>query len=221
MVSKFNLLVVAHPDDETIYFSGLLQNHRRLPWSVICVTDGNADGNGSVRREQFAHAMKLQRIQRFEMWDFPDIFERRLDVSALTARLKLLRPNEVFTHGVLGEYGHPHHQDVCMATHLAYRKVYSIAHNCYPDKTVRLTAAQYTLKAKILSNVYQSETRRFIQFLPATAWEGFAHFSRAEVELVYEWLAFKKKPQKALPKKLRWYLPYLEEMVNESAKRPF
>ena len=39
-MKKYNLLGVAHPDDETIFFGGLLQVYRRRPWKVVCVTDG-------------------------------------------------------------------------------------------------------------------------------------------------------------------------------------
>jgi LmbE family N-acetylglucosaminyl deacetylase len=221
MASKMDLVVVAHPDDETIFFSGLLQSRKKRPWHVICVTDGNADGNGTLRHQQFATAMKFHGVKHFEMWDFPDVFERRLDVSLLVDRLRTVAPADVFTHGVLGEYGHPHHQDVCMAAHLAFKKVYSVAYNIYPELRVNLTPRQFALKAKVLAQVYQSETRRFIQSLPASSSEGFAHFTRAEVQNIYDWLVLQKAPTKPIAKKLRWFLPYLEQLANERPKRPF
>jgi len=46
------LLVVAHPDDETIFFGGTMYSLKKRGWKVIVVTDGNADGMGSTRRNQ-------------------------------------------------------------------------------------------------------------------------------------------------------------------------
>lgn len=107
-VKKYNLVVVAHPDDETIFFGGLLQAYRRRPWKVICATDGNADGMGVQRRQDFQRACDALKVQNCEMWDFPDRFENRLDIDRLAERLKQETASEIFTHGVLGEYGHPH-----------------------------------------------------------------------------------------------------------------
>ena len=45
----YRLLVVAHPDDETIFFAGVIQSKRDLPWHLVCLTDGNADGRGKER----------------------------------------------------------------------------------------------------------------------------------------------------------------------------
>lgn len=219
--TNLNLLVVAHPDDETIYFSGLLQSLRSHPWKVICVTDGNADGMGLKRREQFREAMRRHRVAHSEMWDFPDIYEKRLDLSLLRSRLESYRPAQIYTHGVLGEYGHPHHQDVCIATHRAFsqKKVWSVAYNCMPEQKVQLTPAQFRMKANTLAEVYGSETRRFVPFLPATAFEGFTRMKLSEVESVYGWLSEKKPFNKAVLQKLAWYRPYLE--MTESLKRPF
>ena len=111
-MKKHNLLVVAHPDDETIFFGGLVQVYRRRPWKVICVTDGNADGEGEKRKKDFFSACTQLIAKSFEMWDFPDRFGQRLDIDRLAQRLKTENAAEVFTHGALGEYGHPHHQDV-------------------------------------------------------------------------------------------------------------
>ena len=83
---KYALLVVAHPDDESIFFSGLLLNERKLPWKVICVTDGNADLAGSKRADQFKVACQLLKVKS-EQWNFPDKFEARLNTEKLMKKL--------------------------------------------------------------------------------------------------------------------------------------
>lgn len=225
---KYRLLVVAHPDDETLFFGGLLAStsKQKTPWLVVCVTDGNADGNGVARAKQFRDATRKLGIRHIEHWDFPDIYEKRLDIQALSSKLQaLVPPKEVYTHGVLGEYGHPHHQDVCAAVFRAYAPtkipIWSAAYNCWPHRSVRLSEATYRLKCKILSGIYQAETRRFAHFLPATATEGFTQLSANEVKSLYAFLTGGPAPSLRSLRAYRWYWTYLEQSGGQVAPRPF
>ena len=222
------MLVVAHPDDETLFFGGLLASTsaQKTPWLVICVTDGNADGNGKARARQFRRATAKLGIEHIAHWDFPDIYEKRLDLDALSSRLQALpRPKEIYTHGVLGEYGHPHHQDVCAAVFRAFDStkipVWSAAYNCWPERDVRLSQALYQLKCEILSGIYQAETRRFAHFLPATATEGFTQLSAREVKALYGFLTGGPAPSRRSLRAYRWYWTYLETSGGQVAPRPF
>lgn len=185
-----SLIVTAHPDDETIFFSGLILSRPKTRWKVICVTDGNADGQGSKRYEDWTNACSTLGITDIEMLGYPDIFEKRLDISEISKKLTSIKVDCVFTHGVLGEYGHPHHQDVCMATHLAFSNqidVYSVSHNCYPEIQIELTQDMWLKKMDIYSRCYRSETSRFIQMLPVTFHEGFTRVSLKEVDTIYRY----------------------------------
>ncbi|MCC7441831.1 MAG: PIG-L family deacetylase [Bdellovibrionales bacterium] len=236
MPTKTSLLVVAHPDDETIFFGGLLLATRSRHWRVICVTDGNADGHGTTRAAQFQAACKALGVRKAEQWDFPDIYEKRLDLARLGERLRAIldskdRPGEVYTHGPLGEYGHPHHQDVCAAVHRAFGDgggkgarrvpVWSPAYNCLPSKWVKLTPAQYRVKCRVLSGIYRAETRRFAHFLPALAAEGFIRHALREVDALHGWAAEARHPDPKHLQAYSWYLPYLEESGGRVAPRPF
>ncbi len=222
---KSNLIVVAHPDDESIFFGGLVQRERKSPWHLVCVTDGNADGRGQDRNRDFRKAAKTLKIKRAEHWDFPDHYNERLDLDRLIANLKKLeKPKTVFTHSILGDYGHPHHQDVCLAVHRAFDgqvPIWSIAYNCWPKKSLQLTAKEFKTKTHILTDVYQSETRRFIHLLPATSSEGFVQVGLAEVEHLYRVLRHKEPIE---PKKLKVY-SWLAHSLGDTAygvlERPF
>lgn len=223
-MKKQNLIVVAHPDDETIFFGGLVQTYRRRPWKVICVTDGNADGVGMQRRLDFLSACKKLGAKEAEMWDFPDLYDARVDVARLQQRLKQEKPVEVFTHGILGEYGHPHHQDVCLAVHRAFsaeHKVWSVAYNCFADKIVKLPRKAYQRKCEVLSEIYFTETHRFARWLPAYNHEGYVKLSLKEVEALYAFFAHGEKPPKETLKVYNWFTPYLEEFRTQVTARPF
>lgn len=223
-MKKHNLLVVAHPDDETIFFAGLLQTYKRRPWKIVCVTDGDADGVGARRRLDFLNACKKLGVSSAEMWDFPDLYEERVHVDQLVARLKLENAGEVFTHGILGEYGHPHHQDVCLAVHRAFshdHTVWSVAYNCFAEKVIRLPRKAYQKKCEVLSQVYFTETHRFARWLPAYNHEGYVKLSLKEVEALYAFFKEGVKPSESQLKVYTWFTPYLDEFRSQVTSRPF
>ncbi|MCO4792205.1 MAG: PIG-L family deacetylase [Bacteriovoracaceae bacterium] len=225
MGKKQALIATAHPDDESIFFSGLIMNHPEIDWHVYCVTDGNADGNGEVRADQFKRACQMLGVKECEILGHPDIYEQRLDIDKLSSDLKQFgKADYVFTHGVLGEYGHPHHQDVCMAaneTFKGHNNLLSIAYNCLPEKIVTLTEQQYEIKTKILADIYHAETRRFVNFIQAYWFEGFTQVSEAEVRELYSYFVTGKNPKLELLDKFKWYWPYLEHNGGQVAPRPF
>ena len=220
---KHNVIVVAHPDDETIFFGGLIQKLKRC--HVVLVTDANADGQGQLRLTQFERALELLKVDSFEVWGFPDIYENRLDTSEVCDRLRTLgKPKRVFTHNIFGEYGHPHHQDVSASVHRCWRTrvpVLSTAYNLAPDMVVQLTKAQLKLKQKILSEIYFSETKRFQWMLPASFSEGFVKVSPSDVEQIYAALSTGSQLRIPARSPLRWFAPYLDEYIKQLPPRRF
>ena len=220
----YRLLVVSHPDDETLFFSAAILNQNSLPWIVVCVTNGNADGLGAERARQFQAACKKLKIKEAIQLDFPDIFEKRLDIERLIQKLQALpKPAEVYTHGIVGEYGHPHHQDVSYAVHKAFpkQKVWVPAYNCFADKKFALSQSQYNLKSSIYSEIYQGETLRFAQMLPNRSVDEFALLEFSEVQEVYASIIEKRAPDKAKLKKYKWFYAFLASHNLTETKRPF
>jgi LmbE family N-acetylglucosaminyl deacetylase len=178
-----NLLVVAHPDDETLFFSSILSKNTK----VICVTDANADGRGTEREKEFQKAIQEYQAQG-EMWDFPDIYDQRLDLTRLESKLKTLGDfDQIYTHGPIGEYGHPHHQDVCMAIFNVFseEKILVPAFNAYPDINNLLTQDEFDKKKKVLAKIYGKETNRFLNLINITSTESFMQVSLSEVQTLY------------------------------------
>lgn len=225
--TTYNLLCVAHPDDETIFFGGLIQRlaseAKAKPWTVVCMTDGNADGEGKKRRKQFEAACEVLGVKDAQWWGYSDIFEKRLPVDDIADRLRALpKPNLVFTHGIIGEYGHPHHQDVSYAVHSAFHdheKVFASAYNANPTLGIELDQKEFETKASTLMEIYGSETQRFLNLLPATGYEGFLQLSHKEVSALYDYFAHDKTLRTKDLEAYKWLTKFLKSRRHQA--RPF
>lgn len=225
----YRLLVVAHPDDETIFFSGPLLTKRDLPWHVVCLTDGNADGRGKERHAELVSATRLLGVKTLDHWQYPDIYPNRLPVDEIARRLQDLAklkgtPKEVYTHGPMGEYGHPHHQDACLASHRAFgqkMKIFSPAWNCAAEFAIQLTPAQYKKKTFAFSEIYRKETSRFLNILPNMAVESFRRFTSGEVEAVAGYFRHERNLSPKELKEHSWAAKMLPELREKLETRLF
>lgn len=100
-------LVVAHPDDESMWFGGLLLTHPGN-WTVICCSIPRID---PVRAWKFFDACaSLNATPRLIPFPEPepsqDLHQIMLDL------LDLHQFDLVVTHNEVGEYGHRHHRNV-------------------------------------------------------------------------------------------------------------
>jgi LmbE family N-acetylglucosaminyl deacetylase len=119
------LLLVAHPDDETLFAGGLMLAHPSWEWHVVCMT------GVQERRAQFDTAMECFRregvnIASTRNHEFEDRYrpaDRRLWLAAL-AKEDTSSWDIVFTHGYRGEYGHHHHVWLNLIAHLLYVNVW-------------------------------------------------------------------------------------------------
>lgn len=96
-------MIVAHPDDETLWGGGYLL---RYPgdWTVQCCSVPVADPVRAVRFREACARLGARSV----VHDSPDRFETPLaGLDGLD-----LAFDQIVTHGLAGEYGHPHHQQV-------------------------------------------------------------------------------------------------------------
>lgn len=175
-------MVVAHPDDETLWFSSVIGRRRA---DVLCVTSSEQRGVGARRSREFRQACALLGAASAHELHHPDRAEQRLDLARLGHELQAFARgyDEVFTHALLGEaHEHPHHQDVCCAVHRCFANVWSNAWNQYPALRQELTAAEYALKKEILGTVYWREYAKLRATYEIGAVESFCQHDRAGVE---------------------------------------
>lgn len=57
------LMIIAHPDDESMFFVPFLNYFRGNEISLLCLTNGNAEGLGRVREKELSEASKLFNIK--------------------------------------------------------------------------------------------------------------------------------------------------------------
>jgi LmbE family N-acetylglucosaminyl deacetylase len=120
------LVVMAHPDDESMGCGGLILRHTRagVPVHLICATRGEAGWSGKplgakqedlaqIRTTELEEAGAALAIQGIEVWDYPDGGVPGCDQQEITQRIweqiTKLRPKAVVGWGPDGVYGHPDH----------------------------------------------------------------------------------------------------------------
>ncbi|XP_020273414.1 probable N-acetylglucosaminyl-phosphatidylinositol de-N-acetylase isoform X2 [Asparagus officinalis] len=117
------LLVIAHPDDESMFFAPTLlflasQGHSL---HVLCLSTGNAEGKGNVRKEELYRACATLKVpqQQVKILDHPNLqdgfhhpWDRQLIATIVEEEIKSCNVDSLLTFDEFGVSGHPNHCDV-------------------------------------------------------------------------------------------------------------
>jgi LmbE family N-acetylglucosaminyl deacetylase len=120
------LLVLAHPDDESMGTGGLILRHTRagIATHLICATYGEAgwmdkppgakkEDLTEIRAKELEEAAAALALTGVELWDYPDGGVSASDQQQITQRIweeiSKRRPRAVVGWGPDGGYGHPDH----------------------------------------------------------------------------------------------------------------
>jgi LmbE family N-acetylglucosaminyl deacetylase len=104
LFSKTVALIVAHPDDETLWAGGTILNHPSWKCFIVCL----CRGNDKERSEKFYNALKIYRAEGIigDLDDGPEQTPLK-DNEVEEAILSLLPPGHfdlLISHNPLGEY---------------------------------------------------------------------------------------------------------------------
>lgn len=135
------VLIVAHPDDESLFFGGLLVAEPG-DWTVIACSIPRRD---PIRAWKFFTACDLLGA-RGRLLPFPET-DPGEPLSSLYA-LDLAGFDQIVTHSPAGEYGHAHHKLLHRFLSLAYpEKLLAGCYGCpMGAKVIALSPAQWERK---------------------------------------------------------------------------
>ena len=160
---SFNkLLIVAHPDDETLWGYHQLKNSKG--WKIICITNAN---NPTRVAEITSIAKHLGTA--LEVWNFKDKYlnynmHPKIYLDLATA---INQPNveKVVTHNPLGEYGHTQHKKISQIVLTVSKKptfVFSYTQNKKNKSDVCNLAHIYKSQHNIFINHCRKNTKNKI-----------------------------------------------------------
>ncbi|XP_058219094.1 uncharacterized protein LOC131329750 isoform X2 [Rhododendron vialii] len=117
------LLVIAHPDDESMFFTPTINylTSRGHSVHIICMSTGNANGMGNIRKEELYQASAVLKIpvQQVKILDHPDfqdgfgkVWNCELLASIIDEEIRSHAIDLIITFDNYGVSGHCNHREV-------------------------------------------------------------------------------------------------------------
>jgi len=110
------LVIVAHPDDETIWMGGTIMRYPQADWTIFSLCRGDDPDRAPKFKRVCAHYKARPVITDLEDEGQMSVEETVPVIKQLlTDNLANMDYDYIFTHGPNGEYSHPRHLGVNLA----------------------------------------------------------------------------------------------------------
>jgi LmbE family N-acetylglucosaminyl deacetylase len=173
-MKKKVLVIVAHPDDETIWMGGtLLKNKNNWDTTIISL----CRKNDTDRAPKFEKVCRILNAKSY-MFDLDDsetgVFKEIFPADIISRILQVSygkRYDYIFTHGEYGEYGHVRHIEAHNAVIEMLNKKLLEVEKCFlfsylkeedgtcninpnADKLIKLEQYDFKMKRQVIQDVY-------------------------------------------------------------------
>ena len=157
------LIVVAHPDDETIWMAGTILKYQNIDWTIFVLCRRNDPDRYSkfLRAAQFYHAQGI--ISDLEDEGALTLKESLAEIEKrIGNQLPKKKFDYIFTHGSNGEYGHVKHRGAHIVVKRLFQKKKLISHNLFffayfrpqAEFCLKLSKEEFKIKKDIIKNIY-------------------------------------------------------------------
>lgn len=196
-MKKKALIVVAHPDDETIWMGGTILSLKNIYWTIFSLCRGNDPDRAPKFKKvcQYYNAHSL--MSDLEDEGIMNVKKSLLEIKKrITANFTGEKFTYIFTHGYNGEYGHERH----LGTHLAVKDLIknkiiicqklfffsyqldqknNIVNNTkLSDFAIKLNSEKLITKKNIIEEIYGFNKNSFesLSCLPKETFQSYENF---------------------------------------------
>ena len=159
------IVIVAHPDDETIWMAGTILKHRNLRWTIFSLS----------RKDDPDRAPKFRKVSRFYgtksiISNLEDEGVMNLSESIPNIKRRILKNlrgksfDYLFTHGRSGEYGHLRHKGAYLAVKellkrglVSAREIFTFAYELDEKKGIARPSSKADFSFKLPSKIFRTK----------------------------------------------------------------